>query len=161
MSKSLSEIRSDSERSHRGFGPQFHRLMSSKKVFALCALCLLFAVGFFVSHFLTFERDRELIGPVTLGPEWLEIEPKPPLKPSHTIQSIAIVREDPFAPDPEIQLVDQYGSLYYLTDRGSDYAGATFTVLRLPRDRDYKTVRIRSATPIRCLKVVWHCYDMK
>jgi hypothetical protein len=69
---------------------------------------------------------------------------------------------------PEIQLVDEYGNIYPLHASMDDYAGKGFTTdfspsidANFPKDRVYRTVRIRSDKPITCKRIIWHCLTGK
>jgi hypothetical protein len=74
---------------------------------------------------------------------------------------------------PEVQLVDEYGNIYDLMapsfidkdrGRGDERGGMGFSTRfderidsNLPRDRVYRTVRVRSPRPVHCSKVIWYC----
>jgi len=70
--------------------------------------------------------------------------------------------------NPEIQVVDQYGNIFNLVYRGARRGlwpafGLPYPN-EWPRDRKYRTVRIRSPKPIKCKAVYWFCEsnrDMK
>ena len=72
--------------------------------------------------------DREIVGPVTLSPEWLDIAPNPTLKPSRTVQQIILDLGEPVSVKTqdamvslsdgsvvyvEVQLIDDHGNNYY------------------------------------------------
>jgi len=74
---------------------------------------------------------------------------------------------------PEVQIVDEYGKVYDLKSpsfthkdrtKGDATGGMGFTRSfdpsidsNLPKDRVYRTVRIRSDTPIHCSRIIWEC----
>lgn len=125
--------------------------------------------------------DREIMGPVTVFTEWLEITPKKPLVPERRIHEIFLKSAGGYEPDykgwglrlpdgtvltPEVQLVDQYGGVYQLKFGVLDETGISFTFRDpvsheeiLPTDRTYRAVRIRSSKPIKFSRVVWRCYN--
>lgn len=122
--------------------------------------------------------DREIKGAITISSDWIEITPDKPLKPTRDVQMITIALEPPFqgefeakairTPDgslvqPQVQLVDQNGNTFELNYGGfrgrmaMDFSNFD----KLPKDREYKTVRIRSDKPINCKKILWSCYNWK
>jgi hypothetical protein len=74
---------------------------------------------------------------------------------------------------PEVQIVDEYGKVYDLKSpsfthkdrtKGDAMGGMGFTRSfdpsidsNLPKDRVYRTVRIRSDRPIHCSRIIWEC----
>jgi hypothetical protein len=125
--------------------------------------------------------DREIADSVTASSEWVEITPKEPLQSQRQIQQIILYLEKPIKKDenswkivladgsavmPEVQLVDQHGNRFDLTDPVFIYPAALpsymlrgFGIQDLPRDRVYPKVRIRSDKPFQISKVVWRCYN--
>jgi hypothetical protein len=125
--------------------------------------------------------DREIAGQTTISHQWLEITPEQPLRPERQVQYLYI-HTAPFDPDyrawgirfpdgsvvtPEVQLVDQDGSLYSLKSssfsledrtRSNIVSGIGFKA-DIPKDKVYRTVRIRSDKPITVSSIVWRCYD--
>jgi hypothetical protein len=73
--------------------------------------------------------------------------------------------------NPEIEVVDQYGNVFPLVYSGAkgvggNGKGGTITYKRphpdeFPRDREYKSVRIRSSKPIKCKAIYWLCESAK
>ncbi len=135
--------------------------------------------------------EVKISGSVEITDQWIELHPKPYLKPDKDYQLIVLELESPLKYDlyregkepnkgqgilmpdgevinPEIQVIDQYGNTFNLV-----YAGARrsfWPAYNLaypnawPRDREYKTVRIRSPRPIKCKAIYWFCesnQDMK
>ena len=130
----------------------------------------------------------ELSGPVTIGDQWVELRPQSPLKAEKTFQWVQLVLEPPFKEDfdeqgkgpnkgkgilmpdgevinPEIEVIDQYGNAFNLV-----YGGGSGIELpnydlqypnKLPSDREYKSVRLRSSRPIKCKAVNWFCESSK
>jgi hypothetical protein len=75
--------------------------------------------------------------------------------------------------NPEVEVIDQYGNVFALVYSGAlvPGTGRGGTILyrrpypeKFPRDREYKTVRIRSPRPIKLKAIYWLCksrQDMK
>jgi hypothetical protein len=73
--------------------------------------------------------------------------------------------------NPEIEVVDQNGNAFKLVYTGAvrvggDGKGGIITYanpypVKFPRDREYKTVRIKSPRPIKCKAVYWLCQSAK
>lgn len=140
------------------------------------SVLLLLAMGIFQHHrpFL----DREIMKDVTLTSEWLEITLEQSLKPEREVQMIALKLEDPYIADleregvsipdgslilPDVQLVDQYGNVFDLKYGGLRGRKIIYfsNFNQLPKDRNYRTVRIRSEKPISCEKILWSCFNWK
>ena len=137
-----------------------------------CAI-LLIATGLYQGR-RSFD-DREIKGPITLSSEWIEITPDKPLKPEREYQQIVLSLSEPFLGDfeakgvrlldgsiitPQVQLVDQNGDTFDLKYGGfrgrMNIYYSNFD--QLPKDREYRTVRIRSEKPINCKRILWSCY---
>lgn len=133
----------------------------------------------------------ELSGPVTIGSEWVELRPKSPLKAEKDLQNIILELEPPLkydlmkeghGPDagqgilmpdgevtnPEIEIVDEHGNTFNLVWSGArGWAGGGGPKYsapgpnKLPRDREYKAVRLRSSKPIKCRAIYWFCDSVK
>lgn len=125
--------------------------------------------------------DREISGPIVISPDWVEIAPKNPLRAELVVQQVVIYVQRPIKesrdswelilPDgskviPEVQLIDEQGNVYDLTEpSGTQNPHSVeafqrgFSNRTLPKDKVYKSVRVRSAKPVSVLKVVWRCYD--
>lgn len=118
--------------------------------------------------------EREIAGSTAISPEWLEIVPKEPLRTERQVQYLVLDVAEPFEPDyanwslrlkdgslvqPKAQLSDEYGVIYDLTSPALDEKGIAFKNSDLPRDRAYRTVRIRSDKPIKLSRVYWRCYN--
>ena len=153
-----------------------------KTPLALVALCLVLFVGL-----LLYKRmgplptltDRDIAGDTAITSQWLEIKPKPVLKPSSKISLVILELEGDYMPDfqsqmlrfpdgtlgmPDVQLVDEQGnvfSLHFLMVHHRDrtgspvIGGAGFGAPELPADRSYAKVRLRSDKPLKCSKVIW------
>jgi hypothetical protein len=72
--------------------------------------------------------------------------------------------------NPDIEVIDQYGNVFALVYSGAHVPGngKGGTVLyqrpypeKFPRDREYKTVRIRSPRPIKLKAIYWLCEPRK
>ncbi len=131
--------------------------------------------------------ELKLSGPVTIGDQWAEFQPKPQLKAEKDYQWVRLdlvlpLRDDLYnegkgsnkgkgilMPDgevvnPEIELIDEHGRVYKLVYHGSRRGGPIYghpDTNALPRDREYKMVRIRSPRPIKCKAVYWFCESSK
>jgi hypothetical protein len=128
----------------------------------------------------------KISGPVTLGESWVELHPEPYLKPDKNIPQVVLDLEEPFKDDkysegkgpnvgkgilmpdgdvinPEIELVDQYGNVFNLIYGGSSGGAPVYLYPnnKLPRDREYKMVRLRSPRPIKCKAIYWFCESTK
>lgn len=123
----------------------------------------------------------KLSGPVTIGDQWVTLSPAEPMKADKTYQWVLLSLEPPLKYDgaaegsgpergkgilmpngqtinPEIEVVDQSGNTFKFIYRGAK-GGPIYGYsdpATLPRDREYKTVRIRSRQPIRCKAVYWY-----
>jgi hypothetical protein len=130
----------------------------------------------------------ELSGPVTIGDQWIELHPRSPLKVEKTLQWIQLELEPPFRDDfyaegngpnkgkglimpdgeiinPEIEVIDQYGNAFKLVWGGSKGVELPNYELqspnKLPADREYKMVRLRSPRAIKCKAIYWFCESSK
>src|SRR5918911_1520521 len=120
--------------------------------------------------------DREVKGRTELSPDWVGITPRLPLKPCREYQMVVLGLASPFVgefeakavrlPDgskvtPEVELVDMNGNVFPLKYGG--FRGRMNIYFsnfdRLPKDREYRRVRIRSERPISCEKIFWSCYN--
>ncbi len=71
--------------------------------------------------------------------------------------------------NPEIEVIDQYGNSFKLVYHGATGAFGSSEapfygypkIDEFPRDRQYKTVRIRSRRPIRVKAIYWFCDSSK
>ena len=133
-----------------------------------------FAVRMYRSFFNPY-LDREISGPVTLTPEWLDISPKPPLTAERQIQQVILTFAIPMQPEyrtwgvvlsdgtiavPNAQLIDEYGNVFDLKCSGLDRGGIGFSSAQdLPKDRTYRSVRIKANKPIRLSNVHWKCWN--
>lgn len=128
----------------------------------------------------------KLSGAVTLGDQWVEFRPKSPLKADKTFQWVLLDLEDPFKVDfygegkgplkgkgilmpegdvinPDVEVVDENGNTFTLVyggSKGGPIYGHPYPG-ELPRDREYKSVRIRSPRPIKCKAIYWFCDSSK
>ncbi len=69
---------------------------------------------------------------------------------------------------PEVELVDEFGKVYNLSQESMGEDGIAFGLFdpashleNLPRDRTFPTVRIRSALPIECSMIQWTAYNFR
>ena len=125
----------------------------------------------------------KISGPVSISGEWIELRPEEPLKAEKTFQRVVLDLEPPLKYDlmkegnepdagkgilmpdgevinPEIEVIDQYGNTFGLVWSGATGAAPspTYSLPRtnkLPRDREYKVIRLRSPKPIKCKAVYW------
>jgi hypothetical protein len=72
--------------------------------------------------------------------------------------------------NPEIELIDEYGATFRLVYTGatgiltaaeSPVYGTAYGTPKLPQDRKYTEVRIRSPKPIKCKAIYWFCESTK
>jgi hypothetical protein len=162
--------------------------MNSVNKYAVLFITILASVGVFVTIFAAFEiyrffnpyLDREVAGAVALSPQWLEIVPKEPLRPTRKAQYIVLnISEHLTTPNPaleptlqdgstvtfEVQLIDQNGNTHVLTEPAGDGRTEVWRGMsidessRLPDDIVFRTVRLRSNKTIRCSSIVWRTYD--
>jgi len=130
---------------------------------------------------------NQVSGRVELGPEWIELREHSPLKADKDLQWVQLELDSPFQDDiynegrgpdkgkgillpngevtnPEIELVDERGTVYKLVYHGSRSGAPVYGVSdarSLPRDHQYTVVRIRSSTPIKCKAVYWFSESSK
>ena len=153
-------------------------------------LGILFWLGAMLMPFSCSQADSyevKISGPVTIGNEWVELKPQPPLKAEKDFQMIYLELESPFKYDlynegkepnkgagilmpdgevinPEIEVIDQQGNTFNLVWRGAIGFKPTYDLPypnKWPRDREYKLVRIRSPRPIKCKAIYWFCESRK
>jgi hypothetical protein len=143
----------------------------------MCGLLLVLSCSVYTK--INPDLDRDISGPVTISTEWLEITPEEPLKPEREVQKViiwfaapyttshppALVFQDGAAITPEVQLVDVHGNTFDLRVSAAGASGLGYRCCdgvfdkELPKDRTYRTVRIRSARPIQASKIVWRVYN--
>lgn len=153
----------------------------TKKVFLVIGVfCLISLAIFGISTSINIYRwifnpylDQDIAGPVMLSSDWLEIVPKEPLRAERQIQYMILNFAEPVKADYmrlrlpdgslvvlEVQLVDQYGNIFNLRSSALDETRMGFTSENsLPKDRVYRTVRIRSNKPINISRIYWHCWN--
>jgi hypothetical protein len=131
--------------------------------------------------------EIKISGPITIGDEWIELHPEAPLKAEKTYQYVYLDLEPPFKDDlyqegkepnkgkgilmpdgevinPQIEVIDQNGNTFHLVYGGSIGFKPMYKAPspnELPRDREYKTVRIRSPRPIKVKAIFWFCDSSK
>jgi hypothetical protein len=154
------------------------------------AVSVMLCAGAMLMPFSCQEPDSyeiKISGPVTIGEEWLELHPASPLKAEKTYQYVYLDLEPPLRDDlyndgkepnkgkgilmpdgdvinPKIEVIDQYGNAFDFVYAGSIGFKPTYKVPspnELPRDREYKTVRIRSPRPIKVKAIFWFCDSSK
>ena len=130
----------------------------------------------------------KLSGPLTVSNEWIELRPQTPLRAEKTLQWVQLELEPPFKEDfdnegkgpskgkgilmpdgdvinPEIEVIDEHGNAFSLVyGGGSGIQLPNYDVQypsKLPQDRGYKMVRIRSPRPIKCKAIFWYCESSK
>jgi len=136
--------------------------------------------AFQVYRFFNPYLDRKVAGPVTLSPQWLEIEPKEPLRIERKDQYIVFEIAEPLTtPNPsleptsddgsivtfEVQLVDQNGNRYDLTEPAGDGRAEVWRGMGMDKHRSlparvvFRTVRVRSNKTLKCSSILWRAYD--
>jgi len=148
------------------------------------ALVLLVLVGGFIYGFATLDSEQIVSGPVSLSSQWKEFVPQKPLRPMKQSQEIVLdvdpsegLVEDNLHLEriqlsnarllrPQIQLVDSQGHVY--DAEVSRYPvpslyknGISAYVSNLPKDLEFTKVRVRSDSPVRLSRIVWHCHNGK
>ena len=148
------------------------------------ALALLVFVGGLIYWFATSDSEQIVSGPVSLSSQWTEFVPQKPLRPLKQSQEIVLdvdpsegLVEDNLHLEriqlsngslllPQIQLVDSQGKVF--DAEVSRYPvpslyknGISGYVSNLPRDREFTKVRVRSDSPVRLSRIVWHCHNGK
>jgi hypothetical protein len=128
----------------------------------------------------------KLSGSQTISDQWIDLRPRQPVKPDKDLQYVVLDLEPPYKdspglkkdlgilmPDgevinPDIEVIDQYDKTYQLVYAGStgafpnpDTKYALPNGDEFPRDRLYKTVRIRSPRPIKVRAIYWFCDSVK
>jgi len=123
-----------------------------------------------------------LSGATVITEHWIELRPKRPLSADHTFQWVELELEPPLRNDlfnegigphsgkgilmpdheivnPEIEVIDEQGNAYAFVYKGArDGPIYGYPQLdKLPRDRRYTMVRLRSSKPIRCNAIYWDC----
>ena len=157
--------------------------MSFNKPLFFCAaaiLCLVFIA--YTVHSIYRPNPplvQEIAGSVAFSPEWVEVVPGEPLKPERRVHQVMILFANPYvtphqyesqAPDsltviPEVQLVDERGNVFDLSVSGIGPTAVGYSYVDesrrevLPTDRTYRAVRVRSAKPIRCVRIEWICFN--
>ena len=128
----------------------------------------------------------KLSGAVKLGDQWVEFRPKSPLKADKTFAWVLLDLTAPLTDDtygegkgphkgkgilmpggevinPDVEVVDQYGNTFELVyggAKGGPIYGYPYPN-KLPPDREYKSVRIRSPRPIKCKAIYWYVESSK
>jgi hypothetical protein len=124
--------------------------------------------------------DYQLSGAVTLNQQWLELNPKEPLKVERDTQEVALFPGPPIkmvfdgkgerAADGrdatiEAELIGSDGVTYHSRPGYSQHMTGDLYVTDysvgfkdLPKDVTFKTVRVRSSAPYPVKKILWRCY---
>ena len=127
--------------------------------------------------------DRELSGPVTLKPEWLELKPDAPLKVVRDTQELTLFPNPPIkmVDDPsrkkslipadgrdadiEAELLGSNGVTYRSRPGVSEMMTGNMEVTSrsvsfedLPEDITFSKVRIKSSAPFPVKGILWRCY---
>jgi len=151
---------------------------------AICGALLLIFVGALIYKFATLDSEEVVSGPVTISAQWAEFIPQRPLQPSKQTQEIVLdvdpsedLVEDNLHLDrmqlangtvlhPQIQLLDSHGNVfdaevsrYPVPSRYKN--GLSGHVPNLPQDGAFTKVRVRSDSPVRLSRIVWHCHEGK
>jgi hypothetical protein len=130
--------------------------------------------------------DRTISGEITITDAWVEISPHEPLRADREIQEVVLAVKQPVkvesggwglvltdgsTADLEVQIIDEDGNIYNLTSPtytvspgSKEPMSAGFGMRDLPKNKTYRTVRIRSSKPLVCARIYWRCYypeDMK
>ncbi len=151
------------------------------------AVCLLLLILLGEISCLRHSYEVKLSGSLAIGEQWVELRPESRLKAEKDYQWVRLDLEPPLRDDtynegkgpekgkgilmpggevvnPEIELVDEHENIYKLVYHGSRYGGPVYGLPdanALPRDREYKLVRIRSSKAIKCKAIYWFCESSK
>jgi hypothetical protein len=157
---------------------------------AFTALIILFLsfIGYFyyrVTHMYVYQ---EIANDIPVSPEWITIKPTSPMKINRNFQAVSInidgakthsrrdelTLSDGTVFNPEVEIFDEYGNKYNLEVRAKlvnnydsesqmfDLDEVNFRRLeKLPQDRNYVEVRVRSDKPFLARKISWCNYDLK
>ena len=160
------------------------REVSLFSVAALSGLVVVVFVGGLIYKLATLDSEEIVSGPVTVSAQWTEFVPGKPLQPHKQTQEIVLevdpsegLVEDNSHLDrmqlsngvmlrPQIQLVDSKGTVfdaevsrYPVPSLYKDGLSGYFS--DLPKDRAFWKVRVRSDSPVRLSRIVWHCHEGK
>lgn len=152
-------------------------------------LLVVVLVGGFYAFFIYSVKNmhkRQLVAEnVQITSKWLEITPEKALEPTKLGQTVQLLIEgyehdihkndfsniqlkDGTYIKPEVEIVDENGKIYQLTDgeRNGNLIGfypdkKIHGTSSFPKDVNYKTIRIRSDKPFRIEKIYWNDYDLK
>src|SRR5262245_1030908 len=99
-------------------------------IISIVAVVVLFAIGRTIYWFATKQNDREVASGVNISTDWVEITPQPPLKATKHVQDLIIHVDgynrtledtrnrlplpDGTLADPEVEIVDESGTVYRL-----------------------------------------------
>lgn len=147
-------------------------------------LVLFIIFGGIIYRVASSDSEQVVSGPVSLSAQWTEFVPPKPLRPTKQSQEIVLdvdpsegLVEDNLHSDrmqlsngvllrPQIQLVDSQGNIfnaevsrYPVPSRYRN--GLSGYVSNLPQDREFTKVRVRSDSPVRLSRIVWHCQQGK
>jgi hypothetical protein len=154
---------------------------------AFAGVCLLALVAFvsrLAFEIATTDSEQIVSGPVTLSPQWTEFVPGKPLRQAKQFQEI-VLDVDPseglvadnlhidrmqlsngVVLHPQIQLIDSQGNVF--TADVNRYPvpslytnGIAGQFSRLPADGTIAKVRVRSDSPVRLSRIIWHCHRGK
>lgn len=138
--------------------------------------------GLFIFSTVRMHSDQQVSGEITVSSEWMVITPQESMKPHKQYQHLVLDVAEPLKKDnldlenirfadgtpvyPEAQIVDEHGNVYVLkmerAPTPSRHGNSIFDYgSRLPEDRVYTQVRLRSDKPLHLSGVLWHCYDGK
>jgi len=118
---------------------------------------------------------QEVYGAITIGKEWSEIKLLKPIKAERQINRLVLEYTNDYNWDllnqlrtsngtlffPDVELVDDSGRPLKLTWSSTREGAVGFAYHdsrgeeALPRDRMFSIVRLRSAEPLNCMRLVW------
>ena len=155
--------------------------------FTFAGICLLVLLAFgtrLVYEIATTDSEQNVSGPVTVSSQWAEFIPAKPLRQAKQFQEILldvdaseglvadnlhtdrIQLSNGVALHPQIQIIDSQGNVF-----NADVArypvpslyqnGISGQFSRLPADGTIAKVRVRSDSPVRLSRIVWHCHQGK
>ena len=152
------------------------------------AVLLVLFLGYFAYMTGHMSVSQEIASNVSISSEWTVIKPESQMKTKRDFQSVLlkienskhnerseILLSDGTVVNPEIEILDEYGNNYPLDSKSGvvnnyDSESKTFELNsagfskkseKLPEDRVYIQVRIRSDKPFSASKVIWYNYNLK
>jgi len=158
-------------------------MISAKCLNLVWIICGAMAMSFCLQN----SYKVKISGPITVDSDWIELRPDKFLKVDKDLQMVLLDLEPPFKDDtydegkgplkgkgillpngevinPDIEVLDRNGNKFSLVYSGSRNGAAVYDLPypgRWPKDGEFKTIRLRSSTPIKCKGIYWFCESTK